>query len=130
MTEDKEADVNDVLPAERVVINPAAAQEPAANTDAVATLALSAGRTWNLGAIYWSYSGAPTTTGPHIVISWTDAGNVARTMHFYVTSGGPGFLLWPDSAPLTMPADVAPTIKLVAGGAGITGTIHYMAKKG
>src|ERR1041385_1412406 len=97
---------------------PAAAQKPASNTNAVATLAAPTdGTHWQLDSIRWSYSAAPTA-GSKITIAWGTDSEV-----FYIAAGGPGSL----TLNKRFPNNVGVTITLDAGGSGITGTIFCNA---
>lgn len=115
-----------VLKPERIIVIPAAAQAPAANTDAVATLPQFTGRQWDLFSISWSYSAAPAV-GSYLEVQWTDANSTIQKERYYIAAGGPGQLNW--FPPLTMPADVAPTVTLKAGGSGIFGTVYVRPQK-
>ena len=78
-------------------------------------------RSHGFGFIDWSYSGTPT--GGNIQV--TDSNGVVY-LDQDITTGGPGF------SPFFgfLPAGLAITITLVAGGAGVTGKIgrveHYL----
>jgi hypothetical protein len=102
-------------------ITPAAAQAPAANTPAVATLAADPAAGWTVAGVRWSYDGVPAA-GSITVAS----GGVTET--YYVTAAGPGFL--PFDPPLLFPANQAVTVTLAAGGSGVKGTVYPTAWKG
>lgn len=99
---------------------PAAGQAPAANTDAVATLAAPAdGSRWVLSGLLWSYS-APPAVGSKITITWS-----GKTITLYVAGGGPGSMTFPE---FRFPPNTLVTITLLTGGAGIFGTIYPIAE--
>lgn len=110
-----------------VVINPVAGQAPAANTNAVATLAADPAAAWHLRQINWSYSAAPAV-GSKITITWTDpvTGTGTWTETYYISNGGPGILSFP---PKRFPAGSTVTITLTAPGGTIIGTIYVDAWK-
>lgn len=113
-----------ILKPQRVVVNPVtAAQSPAVNTPAVATLASGAKLIWQVSYVRWSYDGAPTAG--KLTIAWTDVDGTSRTEVYGITAGGPGFL----PLDLTMPAVVAPTFTLAAAGAAVKGTVYVTAVK-
>lgn len=112
---------------ERVTLAPAAAQLPASNTDAVATLTAVSGGAYDIHSVRWSYTAAPAA-GTKVIVAWTDAGSTARTESYYVSAGGPGQLLF--SPPLTVAATVAPTVTAKAAGSGISGSVYVTFTRG
>lgn len=101
---------------------PAAAQKPAAATDAVATLAASTtGESWSIEAIAYSYSATPT--GGMLIIAW---GSESWTL--YISAGGPGFLNF-AGAPMRFPADTAVTVTLKSGAGAVLGSVYPIARR-
>ena len=91
-----------VWPAGSLALDPAAAQAPTSNTNAV---------------VRWSYNGSPSTGT--LVIGWNDSSGNAQTETYYITASGPGFL------PLRriFPSGVAVTFTLLAQ-SGVSGSIY------
>lgn len=103
--------------------NPGVTQTPASNTNAVCTLAAPTTGRWRINQIRWSYSAVPTMAT--LIISWTDPTAGALSETYYVSAGGPGFLLFENQ---NFPVGVAVTLTLLAGGGGILGSIYADAR--
>jgi len=98
-------------------LNPQAGQTPAANTNAVWTgAAPTDGTRWSLDSIIYSYTAAPTAAT--LIISW---GSFSET--YYIVGGGVGVLPF-GPTPKQFPANTAVTVTLLAGGAGISGSVY------
>ena len=110
-------------PSASPVYDPAAGAAPAANNNAVETLAATANYAWHVGQVDYSYSATPT--GGKLTVGWTDPTNGAQTKTYYVSAGGPGQLVF--RPPLAFPAGAAVTFTLFAGGASVSGSVYPSA---
>lgn len=92
---------------------------PAANTDAVVTIAAAAGERWVLDRIDWSYDGTPTGR-------LTIAFGGTTILDIDIIAGGPGNLEFLGGLN-NETKNEACVITLAAGGLGVTGKlfVHY-----
>jgi len=91
--------------------------EPAANTQAVVTMAAPGGQHRNvIAGVYWSYDGNPTGGGLQITA------NGVQMFEVDITTGGPGFL--PFDPPLQFPRGQAVIVALAPGGLLISGIVN------
>jgi hypothetical protein len=104
-------------------LNPTAAQAPAANIAAVATLtAPTDGSRWVLDSITYNYSAVPTNG--LLTVAWA-VGSSSFTENYNILAGGPGQLTW--NQPKPFPSNTLVTITLAAGGASITCNVYPWA---
>jgi len=92
---------------------------PAANAAATVTLGATAGQSWTIAGIYWSYNATPTSGQ----LNFTIGGVTSFTE--YITDRGPGF--FPFTPPIQATAGTAVVVTLTAGGAAVTGSLNVHA---
>ncbi len=98
--------------------------DASSNADASATLAADADNFWAIDWIGWGYDGTPTGGRLTVTIGSTVVFDIP------ITAGGPGFLDF-SGAPLYAQAQTrneAVTVKLFAGGSGVTGKVQFRAR--
>lgn len=101
---------------------PAAAQTPAAATDAVATLAAATdGSAWIIDGIAYSYSATPT--GGELDIAWG-----SNTIRLYISAGGPGFFNFAGMG-MKFPANTQVTITLKSGAGAVVGSVYPFGRR-
>lgn len=101
---------------------PDAAQAPAANTAAVATVpSPPSGQRWYLRSIRVSYSATPT--GGKITLAWGAYEEV-----YHISSAGLTVIPWQNFRPFASGETF--TVTLAAGGNGVLGTVYLDATTG
>lgn len=95
---------------------------PAADTAAVATAGAVAATSHVLYGVEWSYSDVPAAASTLVI---TDGGVAFKTI--YITHEGPGFLPFKPGIQMVANQDLVAT--LLAGGAGVIGTVNMSIKQ-